>query len=284
MNEILLYNLMIILAIGIIGTGISINFYFETKRKLFKYCIPGWIIFSLGYLSPIISIFFNNIIVDQILFLFYGIFASIGVYIIAIGTISYFIEVSLKIALIPCYFFICTSIILYLIFGIHSALNLSLIYFGVALTSVYIVPLLKWEESKKIIGKSIRLYFISLAVLTMYFPIAFLIFSEGDSFGLFYSDNPVLIMLNYLCIICGAILVIIYFIHLEFSITNKERFDLKDKYSHNLGNILQTIYLSTGLLKIKGDMDNSETLGLSKIIEKKVNEAEKFLEEIREIK
>lgn len=284
MNEILLYSLIILFIIGIIGLGIFINFYFETKRKLFNYYIPGWIFFVLGQITPIISIFFPNILISNIFVLMYGLFTPTGVFLIAIGGISYFAEVPIQAIVISCISFLIIPLLLYLTLGIDIALNFSFISFTIALLSTFLVPLITWDSFRKILGKSINLYFIAVFVVGLYAPVVIIVFSQGYSFGLFFSNDSILITLNYSVILAGTILTIIHFTHLEFSIMNKERFDLKEKYSHIMGNLLQTIYLSVGLLKVDKDLTNKERKDLAEVIEEKIDNAKKFLDEIREIK
>ena len=214
----------------------------------------------------------------------YGIFTSVGVFVISNGTISYFIEVPPKIVIILSIIFTIIPIALFFSNGVKLALNFSLISFGAGLMSTFIVPLFNWDKNKKILGKTITYYYLLLAVLTLYVPVVLLVYSGGYSFGLFYSNDVVLIFLNYLNVIMGTIIMIIYFIHLEYSLTDKERYDIKDKYSHNMGNILQTIYLSVDLLKTDEKMTKSDRKNLAGVIEDRIKRAGKILEEVREIK
>ncbi|NHI92822.1 MAG: hypothetical protein EAX96_10005 [Candidatus Lokiarchaeota archaeon] len=284
MNPIVFFSIFILFVTGLIGLGIYISFYYETRRKLFYFFIPGWIFFTLGRFGPLVSEFSYDIIIYEILILLSGILASIGIFLIAMGIISYFAEIHLKIAVIPCILFFIIPIILYLTFNLEIALNFSFITYSLSLMSGLSAPLFTWAKFKRIVGKIVSLYVINSIIIAAYFPIALINFSQGLSIGLYECDNNFLIMLNYIIIIGSTILTIIYFVYLEFSISKQESFDLKNKYSHNLGNILQTIYLSTGILKTKEDLDIQERLDLSKVIEEKIDQAKKFLEEIREIK
>ncbi|NHI93399.1 MAG: hypothetical protein EAX96_13010 [Candidatus Lokiarchaeota archaeon] len=284
MNEILLSSLICLFIIGIIALGIFINFYFEKKRKLFIFYIPGWIIYSLGYLTPIFSELTLDITISQILLVIHGIFIEIGIFLIGIGAISYFTNVSLKFVMILCVFYICLPLVLYLTFGVGMALNFSFIAFSLSVVSALIAPISKWGMFKRMIKKNMILYFIDIAVLIFYIPVMILIFLNGYNFGLFDSNDSFLIILNYLTVITGTILTTFYFVQLEFSISNQEKFNLKDKFSHNMGNILQTIIFSIELLKTEEKLEDKERLELIKTIEKKVDEVCKLLEEIREIK
>ena len=128
-----------------------------------------------------------------------------------------------------------------------------------------------------------RSYFIDIGVLVFYIPVMLLVFSQGYHFGLFFSNDSFLIMLNYITVTTGTILTLLYFIQLEFSIMNQKKIDLTDKYSHNMGNNLQTIMLTIELLKSKEYLKGRDPLELVRTVEGKVSEVNKLLEEIRRI-
>lgn len=70
-------------------------------------------------------------------------------------------------------------------------------------------------------------------------------------------------------------------IHLEHNIANQEKFQLKDTYSHNLGNIIQVIFSASLLSEMdKTAEGESEKLQL---IQKKCNEASEIIKEIRKL-
>ena len=281
MNEVLLLSLICLFIIAIIASGIFINFYFEKKRKLFIYYIPGWIIYSLGYLVSILAVLFLDSPISHLLLVFHGILIEIGIFLIGMAVISYFINVPLKLVGFAIIFFGSVPIILYLTLGVGMALNFSFYTFSFSTFTALVAPFFKWNIFKDLIKKNMVLYFIDMADLVFYIPVMVLIFSRGYNFGLFFSNDPYLIMLNYLTVITGTILTFIYFVQLEYSISNQEKFNLKDKYSHNMGNILQAIILSIELLKSKNIPEELEPL---KLIEKKIREVNELLKEIREIK
>ena len=81
----------------------------------------------------------------------------------------------------------------------------------------------------------------------------------------------------------ASLLLIILLVHVEYNSSASQKFELKDKYSHNLGNILQTIS-STFELIIKEAFSETELNKMNKLIMDKIKEASKLLKEIREIK
>ena len=77
------------------------------------------------------------------------------------------------------------------------------------------------------------------------------------------------------------ILLINLFIHLEYGITFTQKYGLKDKYSHNLGNIMQAI--SGAAFLINDNLDENQVLELKDLIQSKTKEASNLIDEIREL-
>ncbi|NHI94690.1 MAG: hypothetical protein EAX96_19520 [Candidatus Lokiarchaeota archaeon] len=281
MNELVIFSLVNLTIIRLVGFGISLHYYFETKRKAHIYFMIGWLVFSLAPIPPIFSGLTNEVYLSQMFLLLNGILVSVGFLYITSGYFSYFIKIPKIIFLILTPIFISLPIILYFGLGIKIALNCSIFTYNAFLMGAFIIPVLKWENFKETVSKSIGLYFINLGILLIFIPISLFNILQGYSYGLYESNDVFLISINYTFGIISMILMIIYFLHLELTISNREKGNLKDKYSHNLGNILQTVYLSIGLLKQKKEIDLKERIDLVELIEKKINQAEKFLNEIR---
>ena len=89
-------------------------------------------------------------------------------------------------------------------------------------------------------------------------------------------------MLNYVPTISSAVLLIILLVHLEYTTFSREKSELKDKYSHNLGNIMQVIMSSSDFIKGVTRLEASQKEKLD-LVEKKCKEAAKLIKEIREI-
>lgn len=243
----------------------------------------GWLIFSIAAIFPIISGISIDAYLSQIYFLLNGIFISVGMLYIGSGYFSFFVEIPKIIFIILTSFLILLPLILFISLGLKLALNFSIITYNIFIMGAFIIPILKWENFKKTVGKSIIFYFMTLSILIIYIPISVISLLQGYSYGLYESNDVFLISINYNFAIISMIVMIIYLIHLEFTISTREKDDLKDKYSHNLGNILQTVYFSVELLKDKKEMNIEKRVNLSGVIEKKMKEAENFLKEIRDL-
>ena len=105
---------------------------------------------------------------------------------------------------------------------------------------------------------------------------------QGYGYGLYNTNNIPFIILNYTIGIFTHFLFVVFFIHFEYTISNEQQNQLKDKYSHNLGNIMQVIYSSAELFKRHFKLENSDKDKLD-LIETKCKEAAKLINEIRNI-
>ncbi|MBD3343250.1 MAG: hypothetical protein GF353_29405 [Candidatus Lokiarchaeota archaeon] len=75
---------------------------------------------------------------------------------------------------------------------------------------------------------------------------------------------------------------IIVFLEIEIKKNLQMKNNLKDLYSHNVGNTLQSIYLTFDLVKNKINLE-VEFIELFNLLEKKINEASEFVREIRKL-
>jgi light-regulated signal transduction histidine kinase (bacteriophytochrome) len=75
----------------------------------------------------------------------------------------------------------------------------------------------------------------------------------------------------------------VFLVHLEYNISNSQKFQLKDKYSHEMGNILQVIQSSIDLLSQKKDQNDVDSLEGRELIKTKCQEASTLIREIRDL-
>ena len=79
------------------------------------------------------------------------------------------------------------------------------------------------------------------------------------------------------------IILVILLIHVEYNFSNNQRFELKDKYSHNLGNILQYITGYSDILSQNDKSEDKESSELQSLFKQKCKEASGLLREIRDL-
>jgi hypothetical protein len=141
---------------------------------------------------------------------------------------------------------------------------------------------LERERFSQILLRSKKWFYALMGVAILQLVILLLISIQGFSYGLYQSDNPLAIISNYTCAIGVTILIMVFLIHLEFSLSYRHRYQLKDKYSHNVANIIQMIYSTTELVR-KTDSLSVEDLSNLDTITQKCETASDLIEEIRRL-
>ena len=89
-------------------------------------------------------------------------------------------------------------------------------------------------------------------------------------------------MLNYIPSIGASILLIVLLVHLEYTTSARHQFDLKDKYSHNLGNILQVVTSASDLTELNYDQGKDIKPNLE-LIKEKTEKAGELIKQIRDL-
>ncbi|MFX0021024.1 MAG: hypothetical protein ACFE9S_01765 [Candidatus Hermodarchaeota archaeon] len=282
MNYFVLSSLVLYIPIRIIGLGISIDFLYDTRDKKFVYFILGWIFWIIGVLFPIFSSILELNSFKELFLVLNAMFAAVGTVFYVSGLLKYYMTVSFKIVIYVIVTFLLITSLLYFYFTYSLSILISSNFLNLAMFSTYIVPPLKKKDFIKYMGKSIRWYYLVIISSLLYLPSSIYISFSGESWGLYDSENILLIIINYLPPIVANVLLIILLVHIEYSTSSKQKFDLKDKYSHNLGNILQVIYSSSDILNLINNLEigNKEKLELMRI---KCKEASQLIKEIRDL-
>lgn len=282
MNSPLLICLLFFLCVRIFGFGVSLDFLIDKKESKFILFCLGWSFWIVANLFALLFITFSKYSSDLFLVL-NVLFAAIGSILYAWGFFVYFTSVSYKLMnLLIVIILILTSFLYFLDYTSIAVIFCNGII-NVLIASTFIVPLLKKKKLKKHIGRSIRWFYATILLFLSYLPVTIINFMLGYDYGLYNQENHVIIIFNYVPSISATILLIILLVHVEYNSSASQKFELKDKYSHNLGNILQTIS-STFELIIKEAFSETELNKMNKLIMDKVKEASKLLKEIRELK
>lgn len=282
MNDIVLLSLIIIIFVRVIGLGIAIDFLNATKVEKFKFLTLGWLFWILGALAPIFSSLVENIYLKEVLLVLNAFLATLGTIFILWGFFKYFMTVSFKKMVSLIIIFIIIVVLFFLITDYTVVITFCALFMNLILISIYVIPPIKKKSFKKFMGRSIIWYYASVLMLSLFFPVSILIALQGEGYGLYSADDPVLIMFNYIPIIATSILFIILLVHLEYTTSSRKQLELKDNYSHDLGNILQVISSAFELIEMKGRTE-SETSELGELLKDKLNEAAKQIRDIREL-
>ncbi|MFX1337036.1 MAG: hypothetical protein ACFFDK_00350 [Promethearchaeota archaeon] len=284
MNDLAFYSLLIYLVIRVIGLGIALDFYYNTRQSRFKLAILGWGFWVIASISSVYSaLVFDQSTIELLLFI-NTLFVSLGAIIYIWVIFSYFLEVPQKLFLFISVFVTILFSTIFIMLSYRLAVSLARTSINFTLFSIYIVPLLRWRKFKESMGTALKWYYAFLINLGLYIPISIYItyFSSGY-YGLYHSNDAFLILLNYIPSISFLIILVILLIHVEYNFSNNQRFELKDKYSHNLGNILQFISGYIDLVPQNDKMDDKESSELQESFKLKCKEAAGVLREIREL-
>ena len=282
LNNLVLLCLLIFIVIRAIGLGISVDFYYDTKQEKFILLGIAWALWILAALMPIYSNLVKDTGLVEFLLLLNVLFFLLGGIFCIWGLGKYFLSVPAKLMGSLIIISIALPFLVLLTIGYFAAMVFSAIFVYGLLITTYIIPPLKKQNFKKYIGKSIRWYYVTIFIILIYIPISMIIYFQGYSYGLYDTDDTILIILSYIPALGASILLIILLVHLEYTISNREIFDLKDKYSHELGNIMQAIYTTLDLIKSRRE-PKTELSELEILLENKIIEASNLIKEIRKL-
>ncbi len=282
MNDLVLLSLIIFIFIRVIGLGISIDFLNGTKAEKFKFLTLGWFFWILGVLTPIFSNLVEIIYLKEFLLVLNAFLVALGAIFLLWGFLKYFMTVSFKKMVSLIIIFIISTVLFFLITDYTVTITFCALFGNLILICNYVIPPIKKKSFKKFMGRSIIWYYASVLILSIFFPVSIIIALQGYGYGLYNADDPVLIMFNYIPVIVSSIILTILLVHLEYTTSSRKQLELKDNYSHDLGNILQVISSAFELIEMKGRTE-SETSELGELLKDKLNEAAKQIREIREL-
>ena len=281
MHVIALFGILLLIFWRVFGLIISIEFLRDLKESKFKILIIGWFIWILAGCSALLSDVFEIQILTDIFLLINGITVSIALLFVMMGLFSYFRELSGKTLALLCIIFISFPLFAFLLGFYSIAFNLSSVFLFFIVIVYSIVPLKERNTFKnKISMKSYYWYLIVLLTIYFYFLSYVIFVFQGYSFG-FYSDEfSIPMFVNYFLGNISTIALIIYSIHLEYDISKIQKNKLIDKYSHDLGNLIQVISSAATLTHMNEDLNKEKAENLD-LIQKKCEEAAELIKDIR---
>lgn len=282
MHELIFFSMFLLVLIRSLGIIVSMNFYYESKSNTYIFFTISWLFWVL---AGIIALF-SGITMDQkledFLLLINYILGPIAIFFIGSGLTSYYLKISFKkIQLTSIILIIFPLIIVFTLGLVPVALyNRIFQFFGIII--IFLLPFLNYDTFKKEIEKSIRWYYLTCFSILIYIPLALLSMFSSVFSGSFQSENITIITAAYSSIIIMTILIIVFIIHVEYTISYKQKNQLKDKYSHNLGNIMQVINSSSDLISMSANLTELDRVNL-KLVQSKCKESAKLINEIREL-
>ncbi len=283
MNDLVFFGIIILILIRLIGIIVSVDFYYDSRSKTYIYFGIGWSLWFTVLIFVILSEIASNQMLEEFFLLMNYILGPVAMLLILTGLSSHYIKISPFKIVAFLIFLIITPLIVYFAIGLNFVYMYSRIVSFSSYFILFFLPIIKLKNFKEKIGKSIRWYYLICFSILFYIPLSIFLLINNESYGLFQSEDVIIIILAYIPVILTTILIIAFMIHLEYNISYEQKKALKDKYSHNLGNILQAIEGAHFLTKEKKNLDNNSILEVENIIEKKFKEAAEMLKEIRKL-
>ncbi|MFX1384788.1 MAG: hypothetical protein ACFFBP_20365 [Promethearchaeota archaeon] len=283
MHELIYYSLVILVFIRLVGLIVSVDFYYDSRSKTYIYSALGWGLWIITGIFPLISNFTANQTQIEFFLLMNLILGPLALTFLITSLSSYYINISHIKILIFSLILTIFPLIIYFTLGFDFVSAYTRIYQFIIIFLLFLLPILRFSNFKEKIGKSIRWYYLMCLSIFLFVPLVILTILNNANFNLFQSEDIFFIILIYTSIIIMTILVITFMIHLEYNISYEHKKDLKDKYSHDLGNILQAIESSHFITSSNNNIDKENLLEAENIIKKKFREASETLKEIRKL-
>jgi hypothetical protein len=282
MHVVAIFGIVLLIILRLIGLLVSIEFKLEFKGNKYIVLIIGWFFWIIAGISALSAGYIEIPLFSDLFLLMNGISSTLAMLFILIGLHSYFRKVKVKSLIALSTIFTMIPLIAFFLGFYPISLNISFIFLFFVILFYAFLPFGRLEVFRtKLTPKSLFWYLMLVIVITMT-VISYVIFVfQGHSYGFYSDDFSIAMFINYFLGNISTLVILIYSIHLEYDISKIQKYELRDRYSHDLGNIIQVIYSATDLTKESDDLnkDNSENLEL---IQKKCEEAAKLIKDIKD--
>ncbi|MFX0092673.1 MAG: hypothetical protein ACFFBD_13000 [Candidatus Hodarchaeota archaeon] len=220
----------------IICLVVFIDFYFKLKHQRFKILIFGWFIYILSPICAILSFIPPEGALAQLLYLFYGILASVGAFYIMLGFVMYFRNIHFIVYSSVGLALLIVPIVLSFFFPQEIAMGFALFaQFLVIVVAMFFV--VKHRKLIKTAAGNSYYWVVAIVLVASLNVLAYAIFFVERTF---YQTNE-LFPYGLGFTIGTSAVITLFFLNFEHNVSLKAKELLKDKYSHNLANILQNV-------------------------------------------
>ncbi|TXT60096.1 MAG: membrane protein of unknown function [Promethearchaeota archaeon] len=289
MNQIIIFSLIILILLRTINTAVASDFYKKTKD--FKYLVlgVGWFLWELSAIIPLFLLQLEEPFLIDIIIFHDAFLAVMAMLFLCWALILFIIDISKRIILYVALTIVSINYLILFLFGFSIVIQFSSLVTNIIWISSISYLLLKWKQIREISNKTKKWFLLSIAIISYaYLPIGIYICFKGYGFGLYFINDIPIIIINYGYLLVITVLLTIFTIYLEFRLLNTHKNELKDKYSHDLGNTLQGIFTAIEILEHQinesGKYDETEKVKeLKKLLITKRKEAADLLNEIREL-
>lgn len=281
MELIIIFSQISLTFIRLIGLGVGLDFLIVRKKRRFTAQVSGWSIWSIASFFEIVSQFTQDSLVLEISQVLFGIFTLVGSFLISISIIVYFHPMApINILYITLLLFMLPFGI-YLLFGLETSVSFSIISSFMIIAGLYGIGILEGPNFKQEVGHSVK-WFYALLVIGIIHAIFYLFFTMSGINLILSSqiEDPVAYTVINSISIALTMLIVILLVHLENSRYVMYNFKLKDKYSHDLANIIQVMVSAIHIIE-KDTTSINEKRKTVDLLDKKSKEVLELLQEIR---
>ncbi|NHJ39303.1 hypothetical protein [Candidatus Hodarchaeum mangrovi] len=282
MEVIVVFNQISLAFIRMIGLGVGIDFLIQRKNKRFKAQVAGWSIWTFGSILQLISQFSLDVNLVEIFDFLFGISTLVGSFLISTSIIVYFYHIPVKTIFFVTLVLIVSPLIILIIFNLSTAVTFSILGSFLILMFLYIFGLIEGQNFKETVGESVKWFYAMVIVGTIHMVVFSLFTLGGINLSVTSSQIEDLVALTIInsFAIAVTVMTVVLLIHLENSRSNLYNFQLKDKYSHDLANIIQIIASAIHLIE-KDNLSVNEKEKSVELLDQKLQEVLELLQEIR---
>ncbi len=284
MNYVLFFSEVALTFIRLIGLGVGIDYLLSRKNKRFQGQVAGWSIWTLASILQISAQNISDTALTEILDFMFAVCTLVGSFIIAICIIVYFRYVPARIIFVITLALLIIPFPVLIIFGIEIAVNFCIFLSFITVGGLYFIGIIERTSFKIHAGESIKWFYAIIGTAILQFLVYIYISIQGINLGLssVELENEVLVGINNSFSIAVIVLTVVLLIHLENTRSNLYNFQLKDKYSHDLGNILQVMVSAFHIIEEK-EIPEDEREKIIDLLNQKSQEVSDLIQEIRNL-
>jgi len=282
MELIVVFSQISLVFIRIIGLGVGIDFLIVSKKKRFRAQVAGWTIWTLGSIFQLISQFTTDSNLIKIMDYLFGTATLVGAFLISVSIIVYFRHIPVLNIFLITLLLVAFPLIILIFFDLSTAVTFSILGGFLIIAFLYGFGLLEGQNFKQTVGESVK-WFYALIIVGTVQMVTFTLFTLGG-INLSVTSSQIedlfaLTIINSFAI-ATTVLTVVLLIHLENSRSNLYNFQLKDKYSHDLANIIQIIASAIHLVEKESLSVNDKEESIE-LLDQKLQEVLELLQEIR---
>ena len=284
MNNVLFFSQVALAFIRLIGLGVGLDFLLSRKKKRFRGQVAGWGIWILASIFQIFAQIVNDVALTDTFDFLFAVCTLVGSFLIAVSIIVYFRPVSVQSIFLFTIFLSFLPLLAYFFFGIETVVNFCIFLSFILVGGLYIIGIFESTNFKAQVGQSIKWFYAMIGTVIIQFIVYIYITLEGVNLGLSSIElkNEVLVGVNNTFSIAILVLTVVLLIHLENTRSNLYNYQLKDKYSHDLGNILQVMISAFHFIEGK-EVPAEEREKIMDLLNQKSQEVSELIQEIRSL-